>query len=118
TGQIMWRLGGANSDFPLTVDQSFLRQHYARVIENGKTLIFLDNGITGIRAYSRILEFQLDEQARRINSFKSYMIPDNFIQFAGSVQKEGDEYFIVGGSGNYAIRVNYNTNEILFRLNF
>ena len=118
TGQIMWRLGGANSDFPLTADESFLRQHYARVIENGKTLIFLDNGITGIRAYSRILEFQLDEQARRINSFKSYMIPDNFIQFAGSVQKEGDEYFIGGGSGNYAIRVNYNTNEILFRLNF
>jgi hypothetical protein len=118
TGQIMWRLGGANSDFPLTADQSFLRQHYARVIENGKTLIFLDNGITGVRAYSRILEFQLDEQAKTISSFKSFTIPDIFVQFAGSVQKEGDEYFIGGGSGSYALRVNYKTNEILFRLNF
>jgi arylsulfate sulfotransferase len=118
TGQIMWRLGGPNSDFPLTSDQVFLRQHYARVIENGKTLIFVDNGLAGVRAYSRILEFQLDEQARTISSFKSFTIPDTFVQFAGSVQKEGDEYFIGGGSGNYAIRVNYKTNEVLFRLNF
>ena len=118
TGQIMWRLGGANSDFPQTADQSFLRQHFARVIENGKTLIFLDNGIKGVRENSRVLEFQLDEQSKTISSFKSYTIPDIFVQFAGSVQKEGDEYFIGGGSGSYALRVNYKTNEILFRLNF
>ncbi len=118
TGQIMWRLGGINSDFQQTADQSFLRQHYARVIENGKTLIFLDNGITSVRPYSRILEYQLDEKNKTISSFKSFTIPDNFVQFAGSVQKEGDKYFIGGGSGNYAIRVNYKTNEILFRLNF
>jgi arylsulfate sulfotransferase len=117
TGQIMWRLGGKNSDFSQTQDEMFLRQHYARLIENGQTLIFLDNGDETLRAFSRILEFQLDENAKTITSFKAFTVPDKFIQFAGSVKKEGDNYFIGGGEGNYSLEVNYNTNEILFRLN-
>jgi len=117
TGDIMWRLGGNTSDFPQTGDEFFLRQHYVRKIENGNTLIFLDNGLDKTRNYSRILEFQLDENAKTISSFKSFQIPDKFIQFAGSVQKNGDEYFIGGGSAKYAVRVNYKTNKILLRLN-
>jgi arylsulfate sulfotransferase len=117
TGDIMWRLGGKYSNFLQTGDELFLRQHYARIIENGKTLIFLDNGLDKTRNYSRILEFQLDEKARTIKGFTSFQIPDKFIQFAGSVQKKGDEYFIGGGSAKYAVRVNYKTIDILLRLN-
>jgi arylsulfate sulfotransferase len=117
TGQIMWRLGGNKSDFALSADQSFLRQHYARVIENGKTLIFLDNGLDSIRPYSRVLEFQLDEGSHIITNFKSFGVPDKFIQFAGSVKKEGNNYFIGGGSANYSLEVNYITSQPLMRLN-
>jgi outer membrane protein assembly factor BamB len=117
TGEIMWRLGGDKSDFPQTPDQLFLRQHFPRLIENGRTLIFVDNGLDSIRPYSRILEFQLDENNKTITSFTSFKVPDRFIQFAGSVRKEGSNYFIGGGSANYALEVNYTTGETLFRIN-
>jgi hypothetical protein len=116
TGQIIWRLGGNHSDFALSPDQVFLRQHYPRLIENSKTLIILDNGHDSLRAYSRILEFQLNESTKTINSFKSFNIPDNFIQFAGSVKKEGNEYFIGGGSADYSLQVNYVTGQELMRM--
>jgi arylsulfate sulfotransferase len=116
TGQIIWRLGGNHSDFALTQDQIFLRQHYPRLIENGKTLIFVDNGHDSLRPYSRIVEFQLNQTTKMINSFKSFTIPDNFIQFAGSVKKEGNEYFIGGGSADYSLQVNYTTGQELMRM--
>jgi arylsulfate sulfotransferase len=116
TGQIIWRLGGINSDFILTPDQIFLRQHYPRLIESGKTLILLDNGHDSLRAYSRILEFQLNQNAKTISSFKSFTIPDHFIQFAGSVKKEGNEYFIGGGSADYSLQVDYTTGQELMRM--
>jgi arylsulfate sulfotransferase len=117
SGQIIWRLGGINSDFPQTADQLFLRQHYPRLIENSKTLIFLDNGLDSVRAYSRILEFQLNETTKTITGFKAFQIPDKFIQFAGSVKKEGNDYFIGGGSADYSLEVDYTTNQPLMRLN-
>lgn len=117
TGDIMWRLGGKGSDFVLDENENFLRQHYARISAIDHTLMFVDNGEAKIRAYSRILEFQLDENNKRITSFKAYNIPDNFIQYAGSVEKTNDTYFIGGGSAKYALQVNYNTNQVLLRLN-
>ncbi len=117
TGAVMWRLGGKNSDFSLTPDQEFLRQHFARLTDNDQTLIFVDNGDKNLRSFSRILEFQLDENAKTVSNFKSYRIPDKFIQFTGSVKKENGNYFIGGGSGNYTLQVNYTTDEVLLRLN-
>jgi arylsulfate sulfotransferase len=117
TGQIIWRLGGNKTDFALTQNEIFLRQHYPRLIENGQTLIVLDNGQDSIRAYSRILEFQLNQNSMTISSFKSFNIPDHFIQFAGSVKKEGNEYFIGGGSADYSLQVNYTTGQELMRMN-
>ena len=116
SGDIMWRLGGNNSDFPQTADQLFLRQHYPRLTDHGKTLIFVDNGLITGRAFTRILEFQLDESAKTISGFKAYHLPTPFIQFAGSVKKEGDYYFIGGGAGLYAAEVNYTTNKVLMQM--
>lgn len=116
TGQIMWRLGGNRSDFPLAADEVFLRQHYARLTDQGKTLIMVDNGLDSVRPYSRILEFQLNETAKTIDGFSAFRVPDQFIQFAGSVKKEGEHYFIGGGSANYALLINYKTSQSLFRL--
>lgn len=117
TGNIMWRLGGKNSDFPLTPDQVFLRQHYARFTDNDQTLMFVDNGLLATRPYSRIVEFQLDENVKNVNNFHAYTIPDTFIQYAGSVKKENGTYFIGGGLSSYTLQVNYTTNEVLLRLN-
>ena len=117
TGAIMWRLGGTDSDFPLTADQSFLRQHYVRQTDGGQSLLFVDNGFAGVRSNSRIMEMTLDENSKTVTSYNAYKVPDKFIQFAGSVKKENDSYFIGGGSAGYALQVNYTTNEVYLRVN-
>lgn len=116
TGAIMWRLGGNNSDFALTSDEMFLRQHYARFTDDNQTLMFIDNGQISIRPYSRILEFQLDQTAKTVTGFSAYTVPDNFIQYAGSVKKENGYYFIGAGSGSYTLQVNYTTGQVYLRL--
>jgi len=116
TGAIMWRLGGKNSDFPLTSDQFFLRQHCVTLTDNNQTLLIFDNGEISQRPSTRILEFSLNETSHSINSFKAFPIAEPFTQYTGSVQKRGDTYFIGGGTANYSLEINYTTGEKLFEL--
>lgn len=115
TGDIIWRLGGRNSDFQLTSEQVFLRQHNATLTNDGNLLIF-DNGEKAQRPYSRILEFKLDEKKKTVISFKSYRIQEPLTESLGSVQKIGDDYLICGGSANYVLLVNSITGERKMRL--
>lgn len=110
TGDILWRLGGRNSDFTLNTAQVFLRQHNA-ILTPDKTLLIFDNGDKAQRPYSRILEFKLDEQKKQVTAFKSYKIPEPITESLGSVQKIGDDYLICGGSANYVLLVNSITGE-------
>lgn len=111
TGAVMWRLGGVNSDFPLTPDQKFLLQHHATLTDNNETLLIFDDGDAVLRPYSRVVEFHLDEVNKVVTSFKYFNIPEPFTGFMGSVQKIGDDYFIGGGSAGYMLDVNYNTGQ-------
>lgn len=114
SGNIMWKLGGKQSDFPLTSDKTFLRQHHATLTDGGKTLMFLDNGEDAIRRSSRILEFKLDETAKQVMAFKAYDLPDQiFCQYMGSVQKRGNTYFVGTGTGNRIVEFNWVTDEVL-----
>lgn len=115
TGDIVWRLGGRNSDFPLTAHQVFLRQHNANLTADGTLLVF-DNGEKAQRPFSRILEFRLDEKTKTIESFKSYRIQEPLTESLGSVQKIGNDYLICGGSANYVLLVNSITGERKMRL--
>lgn len=116
SGDIMWKLGGKNSDFPLLPNMKFLRQHHATFIDNGNTILLFDNGLKAVRETSRILEFQLDEAAHTIMSFKSFDIPEPWAQFMGSVQKIGSRYFIGGGSGKYILEIEPATGEKKFEM--
>jgi arylsulfate sulfotransferase len=116
TGDIIWRLGGRNSDFELTVEQVFLRQHHATLIDSGRTLLLFDNGEKSARPYSRILEFGLDEVNKRIASFKAYKVPGPFAGTRGSVQKIGNSYYICGGSANYVLEMDGKSGEKLMEL--
>jgi arylsulfate sulfotransferase len=116
-GSIIWRLGGANSDFPLTSDQKTIWQHNATLADSGQTLLVFDNGEAGVRAFTRIVEYQLDEVNKHVLSFKSFPIPNNvFTSAMGSVQKRGNTYFIDGGTGNYVLEADYTTGKILFQM--
>lgn len=118
TGEVMWKLGGKNSDFPITSAQQFLRQHDASVIqEEGHTTIMLvDNGLRGTRESSRILEIELNEGTKTIAGYKEFAVPNVFIEYMGSVQKRGDTYFIGGGSSETVLEYNYLTGERLFEM--
>lgn len=115
---IIWQLGGINSDFDLPEGTQFLRQHNATYINNGRTILLLDNGLIGTRDYSRVLEFDIDEQNKTVTDARTFIIPGDFIQFAGSVQKHGDRYFIGSGispaSKPYILEVNYRTGVKTF----
>jgi arylsulfate sulfotransferase len=117
-GHIMWRLGGSNSDFPMTADMKFLRQHNVTLTDNNQTLLLVDNGEATERPYSRIVEFGLNQSERTIGSFKAFTVPQNiFIQYMGSAQKTGDTYFIGCGSAAKLLEVNYKTNRVNFLMN-
>ncbi|MBD0293591.1 MAG: aryl-sulfate sulfotransferase [Flavisolibacter sp.] len=117
TGNILWRLGGANSDFVLTSEQKFYRQHHATLADDNKTLLIFDNGLKGVRDYSRIIEFGLDEVNKTVKNFTSFNLPGNsFSEFMGSVQKRGDTYFIGQGSDPVVSEVNYKTGEVKLKV--
>lgn len=106
---IVWQLGGINSDFEIPVGVQFLRQHNASLVNEGRTLMLLDNGDINERNYSRIVEFDLDETARKILAARSYNIPGDLVRFGGSVQKFGERYFVGGGSGGFIMEFNPKT---------
>ncbi|MBD0284422.1 MAG: aryl-sulfate sulfotransferase, partial [Flavisolibacter sp.] len=117
SGNILWRLGGKNSDFVLTSDQKFYRQHHATLTDDNKTLLIFDNGLKGVRDYSRIIEFQLDEANKMVKNFTSFNLPGNsFSEFMGSAQKRGDTYFIGHGSDPVVSEVNYKTGEVKLKV--
>ena len=118
TGDIIWRLGGKNSDFPMTADTKFYNQHNATLTDNNQTLLILDNGEKNKRPYSRVLEFKLNENSKYITSFKSYDIPGKFIENQGSVQKIGGDYFICGGDANYFLRNNAATGAKKIKMDY
>lgn len=111
TGDVIWRLGGKNSDFPLTPAQKFVRQHHATLADNNQTVLLYDNGDYVIRPSSRVLEFKLDQSNKKINSFKGLNLPF-FGAFRGSIQKTDSSYFIGSGEVKY-YEINYTTGKII-----
>ena len=116
TGNVIWRLGGENSDFPLSQQQYFLRQHHATLVDEGRTLLLFDNGELHIRPQARVLEFELDEKNKKVKGFKAYNVPAPFAPLRGSVQKIATSYFIGGGLASYVMEVDPKTgNKSFFR---
>lgn len=118
TGDILWRLGGKNSDFALTPGQVFLRQHDPSFTDSGNTLLLLDNGDSTVRRSSRVLEFRLDERQKKVTGFKALDIPAPFAMNKGNVQIAGDDYLICGGSANYVLKMNRTTGKVTTRINY
>ena len=110
TGDVIWRLGGANSDFTFIGDQGFSGQHDARDLGNGLISIF-DNGNLANPKRSRGIIYQLDTvnwTATLVSSFD----PGVYGRAMGSHRKIGD-YGVVGYGNIYRPNPNiqvYDTN--------
>jgi hypothetical protein len=90
TGDIIWRLGGENSDF-IFIDDNFeiSYQHFARPVE-GKpnNYIIFDNGNFHIPHFSRPVEFHLDTINMTASKVWEYRhTPDRYTHWMGNAQR-------------------------------
>jgi hypothetical protein len=83
TGEVMWRLGGKNNQFTFTGDTlKFNYQHAIRRLKNGNIMLY-DNGNYHSPAFSRAVEYSLDEQNMIAHTVWQYRNPLN--TFAGAM---------------------------------
>jgi hypothetical protein len=85
-GTIVWRLGGAGSDFTMGPGSTFAWQHDARRQPDGTITVF-DNGATpAVEKLSRGLILDVDEQAMTASLARQYTHPRVLTGSQGSMQ--------------------------------
>lgn len=89
TGNVIWRLGGKNSDFNIASDAKFSWQHHARQPADG-TITLFDNGSDGpieTAKSSKGLLLNVDEAGKKVTLGQSFNHPPPVLSSAmGSVQ--------------------------------
>lgn len=96
TGAVIWRLGGKQNQFTFTNDQPFVHQHDIRRLPNGHITLF-DNRTDRSPAYSRAVEYQIDETARTITRVWEYRnTPDTYSLAMGSAQRLPNGNTLIG----------------------
>jgi hypothetical protein len=100
SGRILWRMGGAQSDFVFEDGGGapFSRQHGVRAAGPGE-IVLLDN--LGEPSGSRAERYQIDEQARRLRLLGAYAsVPGVVAQVGGTTQGlPGGRTLVSFGSG-------------------
>lgn len=107
TGVVMWRWGlnAVNNNFTFVGDtRGFAYQHDIRRTPDGHVTVF-DNGNILNPAYSRALEYALDEQNKIATLVREYLpIGGGLSTSSGSVQERANGGTMVGwGAGNVAV---------------
>lgn len=92
TGDIVWKLGGRQSDFTFINENEqnapnyFSYEHHVRRTANGNITMF-DNGVQHNPQYSRGVEYKLDETNKTATMIWEYrQTPDVFAKAEGSMQ--------------------------------
>ncbi len=86
TGEVIWRLGGKESDFEMGPGARFAFQHDARRQADGTITIF-DNGNVNEVEQSRGIVLELDEDAMKATLLREYTHPDKLLSDTqGNVQ--------------------------------
>lgn len=96
TGEVMWRLGGVQSDFTFLNDpeNGFSHQHSVTQLSNGNILLF-DNGNLRSTPYTRVVEYRLDEKNKTATLVWSYS-DGRFCVAMGSVQRLPNGNTLIG----------------------
>src|SRR5215216_5314056 len=103
TGEIIWRLGGKNSDFKMGPGTRFAFQHDARRHRDGTITIF-DNGTTIFHdtvpeavEESRAIVLKLDERKMSATLLREYTHPDKqYADAAGNMQLLPNDNVFIG----------------------
>jgi len=89
TGEIIWRLSGAHSDFTFVNDplNGFRNQHDISSLGNGRYMVF-DNGNGHSPRVSRAVEYELDLQAMTATLVWEFRdTPDKYTHYMGNAQR-------------------------------
>ncbi len=71
SGELLWQLGGAGSDFTQTSGRAFVGQHSAELTPDG--FMLFDNGdVDAEEAWSEAVEYTLDEEGRTYEPIWTY----------------------------------------------
>ena len=120
SGELIWRLGGPMNDFTFVDDplEGPNRQHDARRLDNGNLMIF-DNGDDRLPQFTRVTEYQLDEEQMVATLVWSYSHPSGYVALnQGSSQRlpNGNTLISWGGvtgHGQLVTEVDYDHNIVL-----
>lgn len=103
TGDIIWRLGGKNNQFDFAdTSHMFSFPHSFRLISNGNYTLF-DNGQERDPAYSRAIEYSIDQENKTIEMVWEYDAGKSvYGRSGGSVQRlpSGNTILCYGGNQN------------------
>lgn len=92
SGDVIWRLGGTDTDFMITGDpfNEFCGQHTALELSTDSVLMF-DNGIfclgtreTDFGEFSRVVEYQLDSSTGQAQFVRDHSLNGTYQELAGS----------------------------------
>jgi len=104
TGAIIWRMGGKNNEFTFVNDTiGFSHQHDIRRLPNGDFTMF-DNGNYHTPAFSRAIEYQVDEANKTATLVWQYRNNPDYVSVAmGDVQRLANGNTFIGwGACNMA----------------
>jgi hypothetical protein len=101
-GELLWKLGGPDSDFSFSGARGFDHQHRLRPLEDGHVLVF-DNGPSA-NVGSRVVEFALDAEAGTATEVWSYS-GGLFVYSLGDVWRlpSGNTLVSWGSSGRFEL---------------
>ena len=118
TGEVVWRLGGKNSDFKMGAGVRTTLQHDARRHPDGTITIF-DNGDVNRVDQSRAIMIEVDEDKMSASLVHEYTHPDRLLSDTqGNVQVLPKGNVFVGwGSAPYFSEFNHQ-GELLFHAAF
>lgn len=107
TGRIIWRWGGAHNQFTFKNDiYGFSHQHDVRRLKNGNILMF-DNGNNRSPQFSRVVEYKLDESAKKATLVWEYRhSPDIYSTAMGSAQRMPNGNTVIGWGFNVSYALN------------
>lgn len=119
TGEILWRMGGKRNQFTLlNADRWFSHQHDVRRLANGHISLF-DNGNFLAPAYSRYIEYAVDESALTLTKVREIRHSPDIYSFAmGSARAFANGNVLIGwGSTNDPAVTEYNAQgKAIFEL--
>lgn len=97
TDEVLWRLGGPESDFAFSnASDVFSQQHDAQMLNDHRILLF-DNGLSGANGFARGVEYELDFEQGTVTLIDSWPHPDGEVASSqGSVQRLEDGGTLIG----------------------